>query len=147
MWTVRAFMVLAATGLDRAYLYFFNDDDTPHLHASSGLTRNFVPKPAFHAVAHLQKTLGDYRFTRSIRERADGFVYEFTNDAKRRVWVVWKPEEPPAPLTLDIGTQRIAKAERTPLKSGAIESISVTMADGKAVVEATELPLYIWLED
>ena len=55
LWTVRGFLVLAATRLDRAYLYFFNDDGTPHLHGSSGLTRNFLPKPAFHAVAHLQR--------------------------------------------------------------------------------------------
>ena len=142
LWTVRAFMVLAATGLDRAYLYFFNDDDTPHLHASSGLTRNFVPKPAFHAVAHLQKTLGDYRFTRAIREGADGFVYEFTSEAKARIWVVWKPESPGAPVKLELGKSRIAKAERTPLQAGTVESVSVN-----ALVEATEAPLYLWLED
>ena len=147
LWTVRAFMVLAATGLDRAYLYFFNDDDTPHLHASSGLTRNFMPKPAFHAVAHLQKTLGDYRFVRAIREGESGFVYEFASDMKTRIWVVWKPEAPSAKLTLEFGKARIAKAEQMPMRAGDAERVEVKIADGKAPVDAAEAPLYIWLED
>ena len=96
LWSVRAFLVLAATELDRAYLYFFNDDDTPHLHGSSGITRNFVPKPSFHALAHLQQTLGDYRFKRAISARPEVFDYEFENGAKEHVRVVWKPEAPPA---------------------------------------------------
>ena len=37
----------------RAYLYWFNDADQASLHASSGLTRNYGPKPSFDAVAHL----------------------------------------------------------------------------------------------
>ena len=145
LWTVRGFMVLAATGLDRAYLYFFNDDDTPHLHGSSGLTRNFTPKPAFHAVAHLQKTLGDYRFTRAIREGEDGFVYEFASDAKARVWVVWKPAAPSAKLTLLLDGAGIVKAERTPLIAGDAERVDVAVAGDRAEIEAGEAPVYLWL--
>ena len=147
LWTVRAFMVLAATGLDRAYLYFFNDDDTPHLHASSGLTRNFVPKPAFYAVAHLQKTLGDFRFEKAVREDANGFVYQFGNGAKQQVLVAWKPEAPVARLTLGIGKKRVVKSERTPLLPGAPESVRPAIDGEIAVIEASEAPVYIWLED
>ena len=146
-WTVRGFIVLASRGVDRAYLYFFNDDDTPHLHGSSGLTRDFVPKAAFHAVAHLQRSLGSFRFEKVIREGADGHVYEFVNDAKECVWAVWKPEAPAAALTLEIGKRKIAQAERMPLKAGPIATVSVPSADGNAVVEATESPLYLWLAD
>ena len=147
LWTVRAFIVLAATGLDRAYLYFFNDDDTPHLHASSGLTRNFVPKPAFHAVAHLQKTLGDYRFTRAIREGEGEFVYEFTSDEKARIWIVWKPAMPAERVTLPVDGIAIVRAERTPLIAGDAERIEIPIADGRAEVEANEAPLYLWLSN
>ena len=147
LWTVRAFMVLAATGLNRAYLYFFNDDDTPHLHGSSGLTRNFVPKPAFHAVAHLQKTLGDFRFRRAIREGADGFVYEFVSEAAARIWVVWKPTAPAAKLTLLLDGIDVTKAERTPLKSGEAERVTMAGANERVEVEANEAPLYLWLAD
>jgi hypothetical protein len=44
LWNVRAFLVLAASGLDRAYLFYFNDNDEAHVHGSSGLTRNYEPK-------------------------------------------------------------------------------------------------------
>ena len=146
-WTVRGFIVLAALGVDRAYLYFFNDDDTPHLHGSSGLTRNFVPKPAFHAVAHLQRVLGDFRYAKTIREDAGGHVHEFIDDAKRRVWVVWKPEAAGAALTLELCKARIVKAERMPMRAGDAERVEVKVAGGKATVDATEAPIYLWLED
>ena len=53
--------------VERAYIYFFNDSDEAKLHASSGLTRNYKPKPSFHAVSHLQKTLGSSRFARVVK--------------------------------------------------------------------------------
>ena len=63
---VRSFLVFSVLGVDRAYVYWFNDNDQPQVHGSSGLTRHYQPKPSFHAVAHLYRTLGDYRFGRVI---------------------------------------------------------------------------------
>ena len=63
---VRSFLLFSKYDVARAYIYFFDDKDEPQVHGSSGLTRNGPPKPAFHAVAHLQKTLGDYRFRRVV---------------------------------------------------------------------------------
>ena len=149
-WIVRGYLILTALGIDRAYLYFFNDDDTPHVHGSSGLTRNFVPKPAFHAVAWLQRSLGDYRFTRVIRESADeGCVYEFTHgtDAQKRIVAVWKTAGPSRPTTLPLGGRTLVKAERMPLTSAVPESVSVSVSpDGNATLEAGELPVFIWIE-
>ena len=147
-WIVRAYLVLAATSLDRAYLYFFNDDDTPQLHGSSGLTRNFQPKPAFHAVAHLQRTLGDSRFTRVIRESTkDGYAYEFISDAGQRIWAMWKPEGANRKVTLPTGTATIVKAERTPLVAGEPERVeTVPIPGGGVEVEAGELPVFLWLD-
>ncbi len=150
MWTVRGYMVLCASGLDRAYLYFFNDDDTPHLHGSSGLTRNFVPKPAFHAVAHLQKTLGDYRLTKVVREDAEqGYVYEFTrgDDAKQRILAVWKPAGPAVKTTLPIGAAKVLRAECTPLAEGNAERVTVPSTAAGIEVEAGDLPVFVWLEN
>lgn len=149
MWIVRGYLVLCALGVDRAYLYFFNDDDTPHLHGSSGLTRNFVPKPAFHAVAHLFKTLGDYRLTKVVREdAAQGYVYEFTNgaDAKQRVLAAWKPAGAAVKITIPIGAAKVLKAERTPLAAGEAERVEVPVTPGGIEVEAGELPVFVWLE-
>ena len=81
-WNVRSWLVAAREGLDRAYLYLFNDDDTPHLHGSSGLTREFRPKPAYHAAAWLQKSLGAYRFSRVIEENLEGiYLYQFAHES------------------------------------------------------------------
>ena len=150
MWIVRGYMVLCALGVDRAYLYFFNADDTPHLHGSSGLTRNFVPKPAFYAVAHLQKTLGDYRLTKVVREdSAHGFVYEFTkgDDAKKRVLAVWKTAGAAVKATVPVGAAKVLRAERTPLATGDAPRVAVQSVAGGIEVEAGELPVFVWLED
>ncbi len=149
MWTVRGYMVLCALGVDRAYLYFFNDDDTPHLHGSSGLTRNFIPKPAFHAVAHLQKTLGDFRLSKVVREdAAAGYAYEFTNgtDARQGVLAVWKPAGAAVKTILPSGAAKVLRAERTPLTAGEAEGVEVKSVPGGIEVEAGELPVFVFLE-
>lgn len=91
---VRSLLLMTALDVQRAYLYWFNDDDEPQLHGSSGLTRRYEPKPAFHAMAHLLATLGDYRFVRKVVERTgDLCVYEYAkgNDPSDMVWVAWCP--------------------------------------------------------
>ncbi len=65
-WLVRSFLIFSAMDVDAAYLYFFDDNDEASVHASSGITRHFQPKAAYYALAHLQKTLGDYRFSKII---------------------------------------------------------------------------------
>ncbi|MGC3991231.1 MAG: hypothetical protein QM796_16440 [Chthoniobacteraceae bacterium] len=65
-WIVRSLLVFSTLPVQRAYLYFFNDNDEPHLHGSSGITRNFTPKPSFYALSHLQGRLGDCRFSRVV---------------------------------------------------------------------------------
>ena len=77
--------------VERAYIYFFNDDDKASLHASSGLTRHFKPKPAFHAVRHLRETLGDFRFHRTVTDEPGKLrVQEYRDDGKpaRLMWAV-----------------------------------------------------------
>lgn len=93
-WTVRAFLEFSRLDVARAYLYWFNDEDVPHMHASSGLTRKYSPKPSYHAVAQLQRELGAFRFRRSIvREAGKRYVLEFVrgDDEAERCWVAWVP--------------------------------------------------------
>ncbi len=117
---VRSYLVFSAMAMDRAYLYFFNDADKASVHAAAGLTRNFQPKPSFHAVAHLLKTLGDYRWTRTVEQAAsDRCVYEYRHgsDPARRIWAVWSPNGSgrTVPVTLTDVPGRLEKAERMPL--------------------------------
>ena len=63
-------VVFATRNVDRAYLYYYNDDDEPAFHGASGLTRNFQPKMSFWAVKQLYEILGAYRFKRIVKQEA-----------------------------------------------------------------------------
>jgi hypothetical protein len=148
-WIVRAWLVLAREGVDRAYLFFFNDEDQPSVHASSGLTRNFQPKPSFHAAAWLQRSLGDYRFSRVVREdAADCYAYEFIHgsDAKKRVFAVWKPAGSDAKTTLPVEKVNVTRAKQMPLKDGDAATVDATLENGALTVTAGESPVLVWLE-
>jgi hypothetical protein len=91
---VRSFLVFAARDVQRAYLYFYNDEDEASFHAASGLTRHFSPKMSFWAVKQLYQSLGDYRFRRMVTQKeGELYVFEFelSNDPKSLIWVAWSP--------------------------------------------------------
>jgi len=149
MWSVRSFLLLARLGVDRAYLYFFNDSDEPHAHGSSGITRNFQPKPAFHALAWLQRSLGEYRFARVDREEGECYAYEFVHGSQpaKRAWVVWRPAGEAHVVRLFNDPLRVVRAERMPLVAGDAEKADVRQEiEGYMAVEAAERPVIIWLE-
>jgi hypothetical protein len=132
-------------------VFFFDDKDEPQVHGASGITRNFQPKPAFHALAWLQRSLGDYRFSRVEREDAgECFAYEFVHgtDPKKRVWAVWKPTGEPRVARLFHDPMDIERAERMPLVAGAAETAEVKKEiEGYFAVEAGERPVLVWLEE
>jgi len=91
---VRSFLVFATRDVQRAYLYFYNDEDEASFHAASGLTRNFRPKMSFWAVKQLYQTLGGYRFHRIVKKQeGELYVFEFEkdHDPNSLVWVAWSP--------------------------------------------------------
>ena len=122
-WIVRSLLVFSAMPVERAYIYFFNDDDKASLHASSGLTRNFQPKPSFHAVGHLQKTLGEYRFSRIVKNEAGKIrIHEYEHGStKKKLWAVWKPtgDNTAEEVTLDRLPGKLTGATKTTLKEAA----------------------------
>ena len=93
-WLVRSLLVFSTMPIERAYIYFFDDNDEPHVHGSSGLTRHFQPKPSYYALSHLQQALGDCRFTRVIASEPGKLrVQEYQNgtNPNKFVWVAWSP--------------------------------------------------------
>ena len=148
---VRSFLVFSAMDVERAYIYFFNDKDEPQLHGSSGITRDYVPKPSFHAVAHLYHALGDYRFTRVVAlDEGLLYVYEYrrATDANDRVWAAWSPTGAgrEADVTLPAPGATVVRAERMPLTAGAAEKVRVeTRKDRTLGVHISESPTYVWL--
>ena len=93
---VRATLIWMRMGVDRGYVYFFDDKDTPSVHASSGIMRHGEPKPAWYMLKQLQTLLGDYRFVRAVSETPDAYVYEFVHqdDSRKRAQVCWSPVPP-----------------------------------------------------
>jgi hypothetical protein len=151
-WLVRSVLVLSAMPVERAYVYFFNDSDEPQLHGSSGLTRNFVPKPSFHAMAHLQRTLGAYRFDHVVTNVSGTLrvqEYRLENSPMKRVWAVWAPtgEGRSAAVVLANVPGKLARAEAMPLRAGeAAASDAAQSPDGSVKVTVSESPAYLWFE-
>ena len=148
-WIVRAWLIAARLGLDRAYLYFFNDSDENQVHGSSGLTRNFVPKPAYYSAVWLQKSLGDYRFQRVIREdEKDGYAYEFVHgtNPQNKVIASWRVSGKEAAI-LPVASKQLVKAEYMPLNDGEAENLE-TMAEGEDAIRLSvgEVPALIWID-
>lgn len=142
-WLVRSWLLFATLPVDRAYLFFFNDSDEPQVHGSSGLTRNFQPKPSFHAVAHLRKTLGDYRFTKN-RTAGEVTLAEFTHEnGAKKIFVAWLPTGEGRTASLDLsqipGT--IIAAEQMPLAP--TQSVKVSLERSLTVSES---PLYLFVK-
>lgn len=147
-WLVRSFFSFAKRDVQRAFIYFFNDEDQPTFHGSSGLTRHFQPKPSFHAVAHLFQTLGDYRFDRVVRESAvEGYIYEFRHESNENsiIWAAWLASGSQRSKVVDIPLEghRILRAERMPLMAGKPEQESYSTTDSAAKVRLDESPLYL----
>jgi hypothetical protein len=149
-WIVRSYLMFSSMDVQRAYLYFFNDEDEGQLHGASGITRHFVPKPAFYAMAHLYQTLGDYRFSRIVRQDKDDlFIFEYVNPDKPRepMWVAWSPTGTQREVVRDVKLPGVVnRAEWMPLKGGDPEPTSITNdSNGLAQLPISESPLYIWL--
>lgn len=148
-WLVRSWLVFSALPVQRAYMFFFNDEDAPQVHGSSGLTRRFQPKPAFHAAAHLQQTLGNFRFARIVAERTGELnIYEFNHESNPRsvIWAAWSPtgNGRKDSLTLPPFEGTILRAESMPLHPGPVPQVQI--APDKAQIELTESPIYVFFE-
>jgi len=148
---VRSFMVFARMGVARAYIFFFNDEDAPQFHGSSGLTRHFVPKPAYHAVAHLYRTLGDFSFDRAIEE-TPGQVYAYrfvrANGPSHSIVAIWSPTGSgrTGVFDLDLGGLTLAGATKMPLAERPAAAPKLRPQGGRVRVPYDESPVYLQLE-
>jgi len=152
-WLIRSLLVFSAMPVERAYVYFFNDDDKPQLHASSGITRHFQPKPSFHALAHLQRVLGDYRFSRMVTNAADRLriqEYSHASDPGKTVWAAWTPTAGGAASTEKVtGTPgKLIAAQRMPLiaDAGDAPDAAHQESDGSMTLRVNGSPLYLMFQ-
>lgn len=139
---VRSFFLLASMGVDKAFVYFFNDDDKPSFHACSGITRNYHPKPSYHAIAWMLRSLRDHRFGKMIRiSMEEGFIAEFHPEKAggKIIWALWHPTRNDVPGSLPSAPGGFIKAERMPFAAGAATEIDRAAA-GTLSVD----PALIW---
>ncbi len=153
-WLVRSLLVFSALPVERAYIYFFNDNDKPGLHASAGLTRHFQPKPSFRAVAHLQRTLGDYQFQQVVINEPGKLrvqEYRHSQTPNKWVWAVWSPtgEGKMFQHTFAKFPGRLVEVQHIPLV--AVESaprapLASQSREGAVEAQVSESPLYLFFE-
>ncbi|TLD71070.1 hypothetical protein FEM03_09155 [Phragmitibacter flavus] len=149
-WLVRSFLIFARMGIDKAFVYFFNDEDEPKLHAASGLTRNYQPKPAYHAVAWMLEALKDYRFSKVIRESLeDGYIYEFApeKDGEPVILAVWhatKENEGHEFEWEEAG--KVLKAERMSGEDGEAVGLSPSIKGSTMKIEGWGAPVFVWIQ-
>jgi len=148
-WLVRAWLEFARLDVARAYQFWFNDNDEAQMHGSSGLTRAYVPKPSFHAVSHLRRALGSYRFARDVvRQEGQLFVTEFVRDKapQDRCWMVWRPtrDDRPSPGVIPGWRGTVSRAERLALSAAPPPAEPVRAIDGQLRVTASGTPLFVF---
>lgn len=146
---VRSFLVLSSIGIDRAYLYFFNDEDQPQLHGASGITRNFKPKPSFFAMSFLYKTLGEYRFAERIPQGEDDvycYRYEKGGATKSSIYVAWIANggnsSRRSVIKLDAKAE-INRAEAMPYSDHGATPVQFRKTDPGIEIELSQTPVFL----
>jgi hypothetical protein len=149
---VRSILCFARRGIGRSYIYFYDDDDKASVHAASGLTRHFQPKPSFWAVRYLYRTLGNYRFRRVVQEtQGEAYIYEFVrgDNPDAVTWVVWSPTGSgrEQDLTLQGLPGNPGTVTRMPTEQGPAPEVAWTPAGaGQIRLRITESPVYVAIE-
>lgn len=157
---VRSFMVFAERDIERAYLYFYDDNDAPGVHGCAGLTRNFQPKISYWSIKHLYETLGDYRFSKIIKkEKGNVYIYEFRNGSNPRkaIWVAWSPtgaqshtKDNYTPREIEVTLSRLpgkpSRVVQMPTQDGPAPEVKWTSAGtGQIKLKIGESPVYIMI--
>ena len=145
-WLVRSLLIFSTMPVERAYIYFFNDNDTPQLHGSSGITRHFQPKPAYHALSHLQQMLGEYQFSRIVRDDPGKLrvqEYKHGRNDDLFVWVAWSPTGEGKTLNYSpVGYPgKITDIQRMPFAAGDVKHETIP---SPLTVQVGESPTYLF---
>ena len=146
-WLVRSFLLFSEMGVDKSFVYFFNDGDEPKLHAASGITRNFQPKPSYHALAWMYAALKDHRFSKIIRQPDTGaYLYEFAPEKPDGpvILAAWHPVRDAA-VSLGMGRGKILKAEIMPMDGSGAKPANLGEKEDAAEITAGIDPTLIWV--
>jgi hypothetical protein len=148
-WLVRSLLVFSSMPVERAYIYFFDDKDKPSFHASSGITRNFQPKPSFHALAHLQQMLGEYRFHHVVTNESGKLriqEYRHAENPRKIAWAAWAQSGNGTEINVQLPKLpgRPLQIQRMPLSGN--ETSETVVPPAIANLNITESPTYLFFE-
>ncbi len=126
-WLARGALELWRLGVERAYQFWFNDEDQPSMHGSSGLTRNYQPKPSFYALQVLMTELKDWKYQSDVvRKEGQVFAIKLSGPGAKsqRKWVAWVPthEGAKSKVTLPLGAARNSRLTAVRLSHGLREA-------------------------
>ena len=106
MWLTRAYLLLSATGVDKAMMYMCEDTGTVEeeavgKYATAGVigfeydkygNKIEVKKDSYYYLYTLKNTLGDYAFNREITSYAQNiYIYEYKAEDGRTAYALWCP--------------------------------------------------------
>ncbi|MEM9418524.1 MAG: hypothetical protein AAGA25_05635 [Planctomycetota bacterium] len=148
---VRSAMVFMREGVDRAYIYFFDDKDEPKVHAAAGLMRNGKPKMSWFAVRHLQQTLGDYRFHETLSKEPHGvyaYAFQHAEDPTQEIVVAWMAtgSGKERSVKIEVGKRKITAAELMPTSEAPAESVAFKQAGEHLRLKLGESPVFLRCE-
>jgi len=164
-WTLRSYLELAASGIDRAIVHDLRDGSSmpeANWDKHTGLLNtDDEPKKAWFYVYTMKNILEGYNYfddsqsnsTFTLNDAAPTSgayrVYQFKNQAGQSVWAVWSPTnsdvEISVTITLSNNNGATGFRPSEPSIHGVLEEL--TVSNGQVTVLATETPIFIVEEE
>lgn len=154
-WLVRAYLEIAAAGIDRAALYMLRDTNPSSAtkYVTSGLTSDkksgWKPKPSWYYIYTLKNVLKDMQFKENTYERGVN-IYKFKHIKEKCIaYVVWSPtseakviENFDLEITEKSGTNKITKIL---IQDGSIEGVrhDIELSGGSVKLDVSETPVFL----
>jgi len=137
---VRATALLLSQGIERSYIYFFDDSDQPQLHGSSGVMRNGTPKPSFHALSQMQAILGEYSLVKMEKMEDQVIRTRWQNIQGESRFLCWRGSEAAAvKVTMEVPEGGPWEVRSMKLSESSLEPVSV--AENQVLVGPS--PVYL----
>ena len=154
MWLVRSYILLSASGIDKAFMYMCNgsNDDTVGQYGTSGLIDgDGKKKDSWYYLNTLNNTMYDMAFQEDFASgHRDVMVYRYQNAEGKSAFVVWCPTSDGTKVEnyeLHLcGATTAELVEFANLEDNGIHSALTVDENGKVTVNVSECPIIILAE-
>ncbi|MBO5111010.1 MAG: hypothetical protein J6D21_09875 [Clostridia bacterium] len=154
MWMVRSYLLLSASGVDRAFWYMCgggNDDSVGKYGTCGVIDGKGQKKDSWYYMNTLHKTIGDMSFQEDFESgHRDVMVYRYMNEEGKNAYVLWCPTADGTKVEnyeLHLcGATTAELVEFANLEDTGIHSDLTVDANGKVTVTVSECPIIILAE-